>query len=383
MIKIFFSKFSKFTIIIILFVSVALMLPNNMFDFWDFRTNLWGTAHLLVNFHNPYFIKQLYPDATAVWFPMFLGLLFPLGWLSLDLASRIWFTFTLFSTGFLFFLVFKSAKIAPLKLGTVLLAIFFFPPVIENISSGQISIQIVLCLFLASICLEADAYVWTGFFCALALTKPQLCLLLLPGLFLATFRNKGKSGLLKLSAAFAGWFCLLLVPLFAGFPGWVPQFISNLEGNTGWAVPSLFYFFSQLWGTSLGIIAWASMALIVFIVNIWIWLKFPPRKAVVWSMAITCLVPPYTWSWDFVLLLPCLLYLLNKYQGGVRFYLLLTGFVTGSLLIWHARWGTQISDQVFVWVPIYFITIYLLVENIHRIKPFWKTDQRNLPSKGN
>ena len=102
----------------------------------------------------------------------------------------------------------------------------------------------------------------------------------------------------------------------------------------------------------------------------------------VWSLALTCLIPPYIWSWDFVLLLPCLLYLLNKYKSGIRFNLLLVGFLTGSLLMWRARWGIQISDQVFVWVPVYLITIYLLVENFHRIRPFWKTDKKPGPVSG-
>jgi len=362
------KTFIKIGVILLALGLLVAFLPVNLFDSWDFRNNLWGPAHLLVTGRSPYIIKQLFPLTNAVWMPPIIGLLFSLGWLDFTLAARAWLVANLAALGLLIYIFLRGIKPSLLKFSVTLALVFTFAPFILNLMLGQISILIALFLVLAT--LNSDSSLLAGLFLALALTKPQLCFLAVPGILFGSYQRKKITGLMRLGGAAAAWVAIFCLPFFAAFPGWIPDFLAALKDNANWAQPSLFFFLANHFGSGPGLIAWGLAAVVIFGVNLWIWKKCPPGEAVAWSLALTCLVTPYIWSWDFVLLLPCLFCLLGRPFNRLTTGILVTGFACGSALTWMMRWNTQVSDQIFFWLPPFFLGVYLLAAFIqHRNLP--------------
>ncbi len=62
---------------------------------WDFRINLWEPASWLLSGQSPYGLDAVQNGIISVWMPMIIGALFPLGLLSRETASNIWFVMSL------------------------------------------------------------------------------------------------------------------------------------------------------------------------------------------------------------------------------------------------------------------------------------------------
>jgi hypothetical protein len=325
---------------------------------WDFRNNLWGPAHLLVTGRSPYRIIQLFSGSNSVWMPQIIGLLFPIGLLSLSIASKIWLMATVGAFGAIVYTFIRRAQVRPWLAALLLLLLFSFSPVVHHMDLGQFSVFIVLLFLLAAA--KPQAYLRSGLLCALAMTKPQLCILAVPGLFIFAYRTGRFGGVLRLGASNAAWIALLLAPLYLQYPNWIPGMVAALQSNAEWAQPSSLHHLSLALGPGMGRAAWLAWFLLIFCINAALWVRLAPEKAMAWSMAITCLVSPYIWSWDFVFLLPCFLMLLVQARRFFGKAFLVTGFLLGSFLIWKVRWGVQISDEVFVWVPFFYTALYVL-----------------------
>ena len=81
------------------------------------------------------------------------------------------------------------------------------------------------------------------------------------------------------------------------------------------------------------------------------WLRIDPHEAIFWSLALTPLVTPYVWSWDFVMMLP--LFAKTVMAVGNKLALILLGL--GYLLCWYLMFRINSSDNfsnhLFWWVP--------------------------------
>ena len=92
------NKVTGLTLAVCLFAAIFLgiiFLPDLPFQSWDFQSNLWGPAYLLVHGWSPYDIHHIIPDTNAVWLPMVVGLFAPLGLLSQAAAEKFWFLLTI------------------------------------------------------------------------------------------------------------------------------------------------------------------------------------------------------------------------------------------------------------------------------------------------
>ncbi len=174
--------------ILLILLVIACLAPNKSILLWDFRNNLWAPAHLLVNMHSPYEITGMFPDSNAVWFPMVLGLFFPLGWLTLTQASVFWLLITVSAAIALIFLSTGKSRPKPWLLAIGLIMVFIQPRVYAHLKLGQITILATLFLLLAAYALENKIFFGAAVLVSVALSKPQLGVFVVPGIFLSVYR---------------------------------------------------------------------------------------------------------------------------------------------------------------------------------------------------
>lgn len=321
----------------------------------DLHNNLWGPARLLVHGQSPYDTRVLQQPADiawlpAVWLPMAIGLFFPLGWLTVYQASQLW---LIGSIGALIVTIWlggggQRPPLLPFALSG--LAAFMFPPTLSHLGLGQFTILSTLALLLSTRFVTRPRYLLAGFLVAVALAKPQLGALVVPGLFIAYGRLYRLKGVLSFAGALVLWIILLIVPLWIAHPSWFSDFATALRQNQEWAQPSLFTLLRLQWRT-MGWLLWGLLAVGLFCANVWLWLKHPPQNAVIWSLALTPLVTPYIWSWDFVLLVPLInLAVFNLALKSARLLFGLGYVLCWCLIVW-VRFNTDNSDHRFWWIP--------------------------------
>jgi len=265
----------------------------------DFYNNLWAPVHLLVQGESPYNTSSLHPDLPALWMPTAVGFFSTLGFFSFDIAQQIWFLLNIAGLAALLYLSISEARTILVLLTSVLLA-YFFPPAINHFALGQVSILSALCLFLSVKWIERMPWL-SAFLLALGMTKPQIGIFILFGVSIYQFRTGGFNGLVSygLKAFLAA--LTLTLPLFIAEPKWIPDFLVSLQSNTPeWTHPSIL---SQLeiWIGGWAYLVWGSflISMLWFITRLW--KNNTPQIAALWTLAITVLVTPYVWSWDFVL----------------------------------------------------------------------------------
>jgi len=351
-----FARKAPLWLLLGLLLAAFLFLPAAPFDYWDFRNNLWGPARLLLGGHSPYEIKRLFPDTNAVWFPQAIGFFFPLGALSFGQAAQVWLLLNLAALGGLIFHFSRPSGLRPLALAAVVAASLLFPGTVEHIRLGQISLLVALALtFSAHLQARWGA---SGLLAALALGKPQLCLLVLPGILLQRTRQERLVGSARwLGGLVLAWLALL-VPLFVAAPNWLPAFAAALHENNAWAQPSLLSMLRSAFGPANGFWLWLLLLGLAQIGNAHLWRRLPTRQATAWSLALTCLVSPYLWSWDFVLLLPCAYVTFVDAKNWQARAWLAAGFMGITLAAWLQRWNASVSDEVYAWVPAALIALY-------------------------
>jgi hypothetical protein len=185
---------------------------------------------------------------------------------------------------------------------------------------------------------------------AISLAKPQLGMLILPGLTIAYIRICGA----RAAVAFVGLLLLcvvlLTVPLFWADPVWWDDFMVALGRNPTWMQPSLFYVLQARWG-ALGLLVWGLIAVAIFGVNIRLWFVLSSREAVFWSLALTLLVTPYVWSWDFVMSIPLLVMSAFRLNSSSARWLLGLGYALCWGLMAQVRFSGDISDHQYWFVP--------------------------------
>ncbi len=152
---------------------------------------------------------------------------------------------------------------------------------------------------------------------------------------------------------------ILSLPLYAFYPQWITDFIRNLFSNPSWAHPSSLYILRTNFN-HFGEILWWMLLFTGSGVNIWLWTHRPKREAVVWSLALTTLITPYVWSWDFVLLIPLFTsYLYRKMPRSSTWLLYFTFIVCWGVIVYMKLTG-HTSDDLYWWVPWYLIGFVII-----------------------
>lgn len=321
---------------------------------WDFRNNLWAPSFLLVNGQSPYNLTVLYEMGSAVWMPVAIGLFWPLGYLPLQQASNLWWILTLI--GLITIVWLSSGYHRPPKylfIITLILA-FLFPPTISHFSLGQITILICLLFMVISIYGHKIHPLLIALLIALTLSKPQLTIFFLPGYLYSFLKENGSSRALQLIFLILLAIGVLSLPLFYFYPQWINDSIQSLTGNPTWAHPSSLFILRTNFNR-IGEILWWVLLLMVSGINLSLWTRLPKREAAVWSLALTTLVTPYVWSWDFVLLIPLFVSYLYKIKEKSSTWLIYFAYISCWGIIVYMKLTGQTSDELNWWVPWYLI----------------------------
>jgi len=326
---------------------------------WDFRNNLWAPSYLLVNGQSPYNLTVLYEMGSAVWMPVVIGVFWPQGYLPLQQASNLWWVINLIS---LITIVWMSSgdQRPPKYLFTITLILaFLFPPTISHFSLGQITILICLLFMAISIYGRKFHPLLLALLIALTLAKPQLTILILPGYFYSYLKENGVSRAVKLIVFVILVSGILSLPLFFFYPEWISDFIKSLSGNPTWAHPSSLFILRTNFN-KIGEILWYMLLLLVSGINLWLWTRLPRRDAAAWSLALTTLVTPYIWSWDFVLLIPLFVSYLYKINRKSSTWLIYFAYISSWGVIAYMKLTGRVSDGLYWWVPWYLIGFVII-----------------------
>jgi hypothetical protein len=347
-----FHKYSSILALGLIAVFIAFLFQRLILPRMDFYNELWAPAYLLVHGQSPYDTASLNPVLPAVWFPMAIGFFFPLGWLSENAALQAWFIFNILEICVIVFLA-QGNEQTLYNTAALALLCFFSPFVLNHFNLGQFSITVLLCLMLSAY-LPGKYRDWpSAFFLALALSKPQLGIMAVFGLAVFQFYKNGFKGMFRFGMQTLFMALLMSLPLFIAYPAWIPDWLKSMGENYTWLHPSLFSVLRQslgLWGS----IMWAGITFIALGVSHFLWRKFSPPAAMLWTLALTTLVTPYVWSWDFVLLLPIWMHTFVKANWKSKMFLLIS-----YALAWYGMALVQMQEgsqnQSFWWVPLWFI----------------------------
>jgi hypothetical protein len=335
-------------IVVAAFGGIVWLVVSSQIGGWDFRNNLWAPAHLLLQRESPYNLSPFYDLGGAVWLPMVIGALFPLGALPLAQAAMLWRIVSLGSIVGLVWLVAEQKRplLVPFMVG--ILTVVLYPRTIAHLQLGQFTLLATLLYILSVGLLQKQFIGLPALFVALALTKPQLGLLTVVGLTIMVYRLQKWRGVVYFLTAVVAWCGILTVPLFLFYPGWIPDFVLALRHNPTWVQPSLFSLLPIWWGWP-GRIIWGLLFVVVMVINGRLWWQRPGLQSLCWSLALTTLVTPYIWSWDFVLLLPLFVWGLFHFQLLAARILLLLGYLVNWFLMMRVILISDGSDHHFWW----------------------------------
>ncbi len=335
---------------ITLFLLGFFVVRSTVFSCWDFRNNLWGPTYLLTHGQSPYRVDKLFELGNAVWMPMIVGLFFPLGFLTLQQASNLWFIFNLIWILLIVWISSGSRRPPMLLFSVAIFLSLLFPPMITHLWLGQISIFITLVFIGIAIGNERMPLLLLAALMAASLPKPQLAIFVLPGFLIYRIKKYGIQKTIQLLASFVGCIFILTLPLLLAYPNWIPDFILEFQKNPSWAHPSSLEFLRNA-VPGFGTIIWVILALTLFVVNIRLWMTLPNRKAIYWSLALTLLITPYVWTWDFVMILPLFISSLFEARKKTSFWILIGGYFVVWTLITSLKVRDEVNESLFWWVP--------------------------------
>lgn len=339
---------------------------------WDFRNNLWAPTYLIWHRESAYNINLLFDNSNSIWFPQVIGVFFWLGLLPQYLATNIWLILNIVFLLTLTWYLFQQSgqvKPKPLHFGILVVAVFLFPPTIRHLILGQVDILLIVSIIAGIYAIEKKQFALGGFLFSLALVKPQHCIVVLPSLTGYLLFNKK---VLRDAFKFFGAICFFVViqtaPLWVGSSTWFSDFLSNLQRNPSWMQPNIFSMLLNKFGAPARVF-WLILYIIILVLSFQIWSKCKPQKAVLWSLALTAIISPYLWSWDFVLLLPLLLDTAIDLSNSLARLTLLIFYVTCLSISIITLQGGSASDEVLWWFPIILIigiVASIIIDRTHR-----------------
>lgn len=194
------------------------------FTSWDFRNNLWAPAYLLIHGKSPYHISVLFDNSNAIWFPQIIGALFPLGLLSQYQASNLWLIINVFTVMCLAIFLMRrpeQKKTTFLIYGFVFFGVFLFPPSVTLFTLGQVDFLLIAAILTGTYMIEKHNTVVAALCFVIALTKPQICFLVIPSTFLALMLTGRWKYSLKIAAWIVIFMYALTIPLWVADSNWV------------------------------------------------------------------------------------------------------------------------------------------------------------------
>jgi len=333
----------------------------------DFENNLWRPAFLVLHGMSPYNTLVQFEGLKPVWFPIIIGLFFPLGALPLQIASNIWFLFLLAT---LFSIIVVSARHfgAPsIFVALMAIGLGIFPSTATHFSLGQVSLVVSVILFVVSVYHQKMNPGLIGFLLAISLVKPQLIVLFFPVLITVLYRDGGVRKVIKVLSFTVFWFFISTIPLFILSPGWIRDFIQNLLDNPGWAYPTFYTIFRTILPSdTLPMILAVFLLFIGIGITITISYRLEKKEGLLWSMALTPVFSPVVWSWDFVLIYPLLLFLVfNRKNLRTSNIVLIGFFICLFAYITMVQLG-YVNDRFGFWVPIFLCAVMFVGNKFRR-----------------
>jgi len=358
---------------IIVFTVTLWLMYTIEFVSWDFRNNLWAPAYLIGHGESAYNINIMFDNSNSIWFPQVIGLFFLLGFLPQYLATNIWLILNITLLLSLIWYLFQrvdQVKPKPVLFGVLAIAVFLFPPTIRHLILGQVGILLMVAIIAGVYAIEKHQIVLAGFLFALALVKPQHCIVVLPSVGMYLLFHKRLQDALKLFLTICFFVAILTVPLWLSSSNWFMDFLLNLQRNPNWEQPNIFSLLHNKFGL-LGFIFWLPLYTIILMLSLQAWSKYEPQKAVLWSLALTTIVSPYLWSWDFVFLLPLFVNTAIELSNFLSRLTLSIFYIVCFIFSLIALQGVAATDKVLWWFP---ITLIIGVAASIKIDLPWRTN---------
>ncbi|MCZ2127833.1 MAG: DUF2029 domain-containing protein [Anaerolineales bacterium] len=351
----------KLILLLLLFifaVGAAAMYWSLLVPRKDFYNELWAPTYLLLRGQSPYATAPLNPELPAAWLPMAVGFFAPLGALSESLAQRIWFLVNIAELAALVYWARLKDKLI-FNLIVVCLLTFFFPSTIHHLILGQFSLTTTLCV-VAGTMLVVKEKRWLGaFVLALGLTKLHLMTLSLLGLTLWSYRRGGAKEAAALILRVASACVVLCLPLFIAYPNWIPDALQSMSSNAAWTFPTLQNFFIRSLGVTAGMTLWVVAVVLIAAFALCLWTRLDPVRAAFWTLGLSLLISPYIGSWDFVALLPLLIYV--YVDAGKRQKIFIVGaYLAAWVLMASGQAQTDSHNYFFWWVPLWHLAVAAL-----------------------
>ncbi len=323
----------------------------------DFYNELWAPTYLLLRGQSPYATASLDPELPAAWLPMAIGFFAPLGALNESLAQRVWFLFNIVElAAVVYFVRSKSQSILDWVVACVL--VFLFPSTIHHLILGQFSLTTTLCVVIGAALIVKEKR-WLGAFAlALGLSKIHLTTLPMLGLTLWIFRRDGMRATLTFFARVAIACLALTLPLFIAYPNWIPDAIKSMASNTAWTFPTLQNFLVHSFG-AFGMALWVVAILLIAALALFLWTRLAPVPAALWSLGLALLVSPYIGSWDFVALLPLLIYVYVRAEKRQKIFIF-GAYSLAWILMASGQARTGSHNYFFWWVPLWHLGVAAL-----------------------
>lgn len=342
----------------ILAIFVLFVIDSNNTYGWDFRNNLWGPAYLLSQKISPYRVDILFELGNAVWMPMVIVPFFPLGLLPLQQASNIWLVINVLCLIWIVWLASDASRFNLRFAAIATTLCILFPPTITHFRLGQITLLITLIFLVVVLKEDTLPGLLSSLLIAIGLAKPQLAILVLPGFLFHKIKEEGWIKTLRFIVLLVISSLTLTAPLFLVSPSWLTDFISALQKNPSWAHPSSMSILRDVI-PAYSTMIWGIWACVVFILNIWIWKIKPKQEAVLWSLALTPLISPYIWTWDFVVTLPLFIHTLHHASHKASLTILYAGYLICWVLIVAAQYHGSTNEYLFWWIPWSLVAIIL------------------------
>jgi len=362
-----FHKYASIMVLVLTGILAGLLFRQLTAPRMDFYNELWGPAYLLSQGQSPYDTSSLNTNLPAAWFPMAIGFFSPLGRLSENSALQFWFIFNIIEICMIIYIA-QGDKLSIYNTVILALLCLFFPPTLNHISLGQISITVTLSLILAVHFANKERHWLSAFFVALAFSKPHLSILAGLGLSYHYYLRGKIRGMTTFWGRTLAISLALCIPLFIAYPNWIPDAILSMTQNPPWLYPSPFILFHRYFG-AWGYMLWGVTSLTAIWLCYLLWKKLPSANAMVWSLALAPVLSPYVGSWDFVLLLPLLISTYASINMKRKIFIIVL-----YAIAWYGMALVQMQESshnhFFWWVPLWFLGMSALVTN-------WKTNRSN------
>lgn len=287
----------------------------------DFYSRWAGARALLVEGRDPYSLevtKEIqavirvdpkFEGKGGFAYPLYTALTFwPLVYLSYDWAQAIWMVNLQWVAIAVAVVLLRLAQWQPSPLGLVLvfLGTLFLYPVTRTIMLGQFTLHVTLFLALALWALQSDRDGWAGVCLAAATIKPQMLILVGPGLVLWALVQRRWRFILGL---LAGGLFLLLASM-ALFPRWPISFVEDVlrYSKVAGGRNPLAVLMDLVWPGGPEAIRYGLVGLLVLAMLAAWWrgrrtLGQPFYTALHWTIVVSLLVPFQTGTTNQVLLL--------------------------------------------------------------------------------